>query len=204
VEWHEAYTRPGSDLAERLAEVRTAINDYLDTSGTDFVRVISMCSGDGRDLLGALAFRDDASRVEGLLVEYDQGLAERARKATVGSAARLTVRCADAADSSVYAEAVPAELILMCGVFGNISDKDVHDTIAALPQLCGTGTHVIWTRHRDEPDLTPLIREWFRTAGFEEVSFVAPDNASWSVGSHRFAATPQPLDVGAHWFNFVR
>ncbi|WP_229670543.1 class I SAM-dependent methyltransferase [Microlunatus endophyticus] len=191
-------------MAERLAEVRTAINHYLDMSGTGFARVISMCSGDGRDLLGALAVRDDASRVEGLLVEYDPGLAERARKAIEGSPAHLTVRCADAADSSVYAEAAPAELVLMCGVFGNISDQDVHGTIAALPQLCGAGAHVIWTRHREGPDLTPLIREWFRTTGFEEVSFVAPDNASWSVGSHRFTGTPQPLDVGAHWFNFVR
>lgn len=203
-EWHEAYTRPGSGLAERLAAVRTAINDYLDTTDTDRVRVISMCSGDGRDLLGVLASRDDAGRVEGLLVEFDPGLAERAREATEGSAAHVTVRRGDAADSSLYADAAPADLLLMCGVFGNISDQDVHETIAALPQLCETGGRVIWTRHHDEPDLTPQMRDWFRTAGFEEVSFVAPDSDSWSVGCHRFAGTPQPLDPQAHWFTFIR
>lgn len=203
-EWHEAYERPGSGLAERLAVVRTAINHYLDTTGTDPVRVISMCAGDGRDLLGVLSSRDDAARVEGILVEFDSGLAERARVATEGSAARLTVRCGDAADGSMYADAAPADLVLMCGVFGNISDHDVHRTIAALPQLCNAGAHVIWTRHHNQPDLTPQMRDWLRTAGFEEVAFVAPDTDSWSVGAHRFAGTPQPLDPAAHWFTFVR
>ncbi|MBM7798443.1 hypothetical protein JOE57_001364 [Microlunatus panaciterrae] len=137
-------------------------------------------------------------------MEYDAGLAERAREAIEGSQARLQVRCADAAASSIYADTVPADLVLTCGVFGNISDQDVRATIAALPQLCGPGAQVIWTRHRREPDLTPQIRSWFRTAEFEEVCFVSPGNDSWSVGVHEFAGTPQPLDANAHWFTFVR
>lgn len=168
------------------------------------MRVISACAGDGRDLLGVLSTRPDASRVEGLLVEYDAGLAERAREATEASEARLQVLRADAADSSIYADTVPAGLVLMCGVFGNITDQDVSGTIAALPQLCEAGAHVIWTRHRRNPDLTPQIRDWFRTAGFEEISFVAPGNDSWSVGVHQFIGTPQQLDPSAHWFTFVR
>lgn len=203
-EWHEAYARPGSGLDDRLSAVRTAINRYLDSTGAHPVQVISVCAGDGRDLLGVLASRDDADRVTGLLVEYDAGLAERARKATRTVDARLIVRRGDAADGGIYADAAPADLVLMCGVFGNIGDQDVKTTITALPQLCKRGAHVIWTRHRAQPDLTPQIRSWFEAGGFEEISFVAPDNDSWSVGTHRFTREPQSLAPNAHWFTFIR
>jgi hypothetical protein len=35
-------------------------------------------------------------------------------------------------------------LVLVCGVFGNISAKDIEGTIARLPQLCADGATVIW------------------------------------------------------------
>lgn len=204
-EWHEAYARPGSGLGDRLEVVRAAIHRCLDgAEPATPMRVVSACAGDGRDLIGALSTRYDAHRVSGLLVEQDATLAERASAATATSNAQLTVRRGDAADSSIYAEAVPADLVLMCGMFGNISDRDVHRTIAALPQLCTRGAHVIWTRHRREPDLTPQIRAWFASSGFEEISFVAPDDDTWSVGAHRFAGTPEPLSTEAHWFRFIR
>jgi hypothetical protein len=69
--------------------------------------------------------------------------------------------------------AVPADLVLVCGVFGNISDDDVKTTVLALPTLCAHGGTVIWTRHRREPDLTGAIRTWFKEAGFVERAFVA-------------------------------
>lgn len=114
------------------------------------------------------------------------------------------MRQADAAQSDVYSDAVPVDLVLLCGIFGNISDADVRTVIEAAPQLCAPGAEVIWTRHRGEPDLTPSIREWFTGAGFEEVAFVAPETDQWSVGAHRLVTNPRPLEPGRHWFTFVR
>jgi len=203
-EWHDAYTRPGSGLGDRLTAVREQIGRRLDDMAPDPVRVISACAGDGRDLLGVLAGRSDADRVTALLVEYDAGLAARAREAASGLAARVDVRQADAAQSEVYAGAVPADLVLLCGIFGNVSDADVRATVEASPQLCAPGAEVFWTRHRDDPDLTPSIRGWFAAAGFHEVAFVAPDDGRWSVGVHRLVADPRPLEPGRHWFTFLR
>jgi hypothetical protein len=204
-EWHEAYARPGSSLPARLAAVRAQIRRALDSSAPSPVRVISACSGDGRDLLGVLTERDDAARVTALLVEHDARLAERARENARATGSQVEVAQADAARSDVYKGAVPADLVLLCGVFGNISDADVRDTIGAVPQLCAPGARVIWTRHRQDPDLTPSIRAWFAEAGFEEVAFVAPDDAEWSVGVHHYPGdqTP-PLELGETWFSFVR
>ena len=107
-QWHDAYARPGSGLADRLNVVRGEISRRLDETGPRAVRVISACAGDGRDLLGVLAGRPDAGRVTALLVENDATLAARAEAAASRVDARVEVRRADAAESSVYADAVPA------------------------------------------------------------------------------------------------
>ena len=202
--WHDAYARPGSGLAGRLAAVRSHIARHLDSTAPSPVRVISACAGDGRDLLGVLADRDDADRVDALLVEQDDHLAERARAAAAALPSRVEVVTGDAAVSDVYAPLTPAGLVLMCGIFGNISDADIETTVAALPGLCAPGAEVIWTRHRHEPDVTPSIRQWFADAGFVEVDFVAPADDTWSVGVHRLVDPPHELPRHEHWFTFVR
>ncbi|MEZ0580093.1 SAM-dependent methyltransferase [Nocardioides sp. MH1] len=203
-EWHDAYERAGSTLDERLDTVRAQVRRHLEATVPVPVRMVSLCAGDGRDVLGVLAGRDDADRVSGLLVELDPGLAERARAAAAALPARIEVRRADAALSDLYVDAAPADLVLLCGIFGNIGDDDVRVTIDAARQLCATGAEVIWTRHRGEPDLTPSIRRWFGEAGFEEVAFVAPEQAQWSVGVHRLTADPVALETGRRWFTFFR
>jgi hypothetical protein len=203
-QWHDGYAMPGSGLGDRLAAVRAQIDRRLDATAPDPVRVVSACAGDGRDLLGVLAGRGDADRVTALLVEKDVGLSARARDVAGLLPAQIDVRQADAAQSDVYAGAVPAELVLLCGIFGNVSDADVQATVDAAPQLCAPGAEVIWTRHRRAPDLTPSIRGWFAAAGFEEVAFVAPGSDEWSVGVHRLVAEPSPLELGCHWFTFLR
>ena len=203
-DWHDAYARPDSGLRERLAAVRAQIERHLDSTAPDSIRVVSACAGDGRDLLGVLATRQDAARVSALLVEYDEGLVARARDMAQGLPADIEVRQADAAQSDVYQHSVPADLVLLCGIFGNVSDADVQATIEASPQLCAPGAEVIWTRHRNKPDLTTSIRAWFAASGFEEVTFIAPDARDWSVGVHRLVTDPRPLGPGAHWFTFFR
>jgi hypothetical protein len=202
--WHDAYAEPSSGLGDRLATVRDRIERHLDARAPDPVRVVSACAGDGRDLLGVLSSRDDAYRVSALLVECGAGLAARAREAAAALPATVEVRQADAAESDVYAHAVPADLVLLCGIFGNVSDDDVRGTIEAAPQLCTPEAEVVWTRHRHDPDLTSSIRGWFADAGFEEVAFVAPEGEHWSVGVHRLVAEPRPLVPGRHWFTFFR
>ena len=202
-QWHDAYARPDSGLADRLSAVRDQISRRLDETAPAPTRVVSACAGDGRDLIEVLRRRPDAQRVTALLVEYDAGLATRARAAAETLSARVEVRQADAAWSDVYADAVPADLVLLCGIFGNVSDADVRTTVQAAPQLCAPGAEVVWTRHRREPDLTPSIREWFAEAGFEEVAFISPGPDDWSVGVHRLAGDPLPLEPGRRWFEFL-
>ena len=109
----------------------------------------------------------------------------------------------DASNTDAYAGAVPAQVVQVCGVFGNISDADIRTTIHHLPELCAEGAQVIWTRGRFAPDLTPSIREWFREAGFREVAFLAIPTTTASVGVHRLTAAPRPFRRGVHLFSFL-
>lgn len=202
--WHHDAYGGRLQLQGRLNAVRAHIDRRLDATAPDPVGVISACAGDGRDLLGVIAGRSDADRVTALLVEYDAELVARAREAAEALTARVDVQQADAAKSDVYADAVPADLVLLCGTFGNVSIDDVRRTVEAAPQLCAPGTEVVWTRHRWEPDLTPSIRAWFAASGFEEIAFDSPGAGQWAVGVHRFTADPCPLEPGCHWFTFVR
>ncbi|MEA2480375.1 MAG: hypothetical protein QOJ07_2297 [Thermoleophilaceae bacterium] len=204
VEWHDAYRDPRSALSGRLAIVQRLIGESLDTTVGE-VRVISVCAGAGRDLLGVLTARDDRSRVHALLVDAEPRLVERARRAArAGRAEHVRAIVADAALTDVYADAVPADLVLVCGVFGNLSDEDIERTVGALPQLCREDAEVIWTRHRRHPDLTPSVRRWFADAGFDEVAFESAGPGSFSVGMHRLARPGEPLQPGERLFTFFR
>ena len=92
---------------------------------------------------------------------------------------------------------------MACGVFGNISNEDIRDTVAMLPSLMAARGSVIWTRHRLEPDVTPALRAWFGEAGFEEVAFDTDDGSVFSVGTHRLVISPPPFDPNETMFTFV-
>jgi hypothetical protein len=194
LEWHQDYDDESSELSGRLRSVQRAIRSHLDAHPDGPIRVISACAGQGRDLIEVLATHPARDRVTARLVELDPRLAETAR--TVAAASGLTgveVVEGDAGATSSYAGAVPADLVLFCGVFGNITPADTEATVRALPAFCTPGATVIWTRGRHTPDIRQDIRAWFTNAGFEELTFDAPDGVSWSVGSNRYlAAEAQP------------
>lgn len=204
-DWHAAYADHDSPLSRRLRLVREHIAAWLDGRPDPSLTVVSMCAGQGRDLLEVLAGRPDAARVRSHLIEYDERNVEIART-TVRTAGipTVTVHRADAGELATYAGMVPADLVLAAGVFGNIGDADVQATIAALPRLCAAGATVIWTRTRQAPDLTPAIRGWFAETGFAERAFHAPGDAMFSVGVHEFLGEPLPLEPSGTMFRFVR
>ena len=146
-----------------------------------------MCAGQGRDVIDVLATHPRARDASALLVELDPGLVAfaRDRAAAAGMAGQVRVVEGDASRCRWYRDDVPADVVLVCGVFGNISRVGHPRTIQALPGFCRMGSEVIWTRHRRPPDATPSIRAEFAAAGFTEVAFEAPDDYVLAVGRHR-------------------
>jgi hypothetical protein len=202
VEWHRGYAE-GSPLAMRLEVVQGLIRTALHNSPAGPVRVISMCAGDGRDLLGVLAGHPRVRDVHARLVELDPELAQRGRDRATALSPDIEVVTGDASATDVYASAVPADIVLACGIFGNITDDDIRRTVDHLPALCAHRATVIWTRGTFAPDLTPAIRTWFDASGFSELAFVAIPGTTVGVGAHRFMSPPRPGESGVRLFTFL-
>jgi hypothetical protein len=202
--WHQDYDDPGSALARRLVAVQDQIRAALDAAPPGPLRAVSLCAGQGRDLIGALAAHPRRADVAARLVELDPRNAGLARAAAERAALPgVEVVTGDAALTDSYAELVPAYLVLVCGMFGNITDADIERTVGYCTQLCAPGGTVVWTRGRWGSDLVPQICDWFAGRGFEQV-WVSDPAAGWGVAAHRFAGTPVPLEPGARMFTFTR
>lgn len=203
-QWHEAYDDPISDLSWRLRTVQRLIEQALDST-TGPLRVLSSCAGDGRDVLEVLARRADGARVTATLLEIHPALVERARDLAAGAAAHVTVRLIDAGNSDAYRDSIPADLVLLIGIFGNISDDDLRTTIATAPQFCRPGATLLWSRGRDRGDLNDEVRMLFQDAGFAELDYQTLDTGSRpAVGAVKYQGDPQPLIPDQHLFTFWR
>lgn len=203
--WHDEYDAQGSELSVRLGVVQDEFRKVLPKEpGADF-RFVSICAGQAHDIIGVLAGHQHASRVQGRLVELNpENVAKIRAKALDAGLQHLEVIEGDAADTSLYEGAVPADLVIAVGIFGNISDEDVLNTIRALPQFAKPGATVVWSRGRQiVPDITPQIRQAFTDAGFTETAFHAPDGRRFQIGANRYDGHPVPL-AREHLFTFRR
>jgi hypothetical protein len=202
-EWHDRYDGHHSSLGGRLRVVQEWIGLALDSAGPGELRVVSLCAGQARDLLGVLPEHPRAHDVRARLVELDERNAAIARQAaTAHGLHRVEVVVGDAALTDQYRGIAPADLVLLCGVLGNIADEDVAATIAYCTQLCAAAGTLIWTRHRKQPDLVPQICRWLQASGFQQLWLSDPD-AGYGVGVHRFAEQPRPLASGQRMFTFL-
>jgi hypothetical protein len=221
-QWLVRYDKPRSPHSQRLVTVQRLIARRFDRTAPRPISALSICAGDGRDIIQVLADRHDAARITATLVELDPRLCARARaQATEHALSGVGIIEGDAGVTDTYAGLARADLLILVGVFGNIVDTDVKTTIATLPALCGADALVIWslrqqprrdqTAHdaelcgalsrRNDSARVDRIRGWFAEQGFEEV-FANREDAAFHVGAQRFRGQPAPLPAGRRFFTF--
>ncbi|MGH3262993.1 MAG: SAM-dependent methyltransferase [Trebonia sp.] len=204
VEWHRDYDDPGSLLSRRLELVQWHLRAELERAPAGEIRLISLCAGQGRDVIGVLAGHPRRNDVRARLVELDErNVAAARRAARKAGLDGVEVLRADAGRTDACVGAVPARVVVACGIFGNIAVSDIQATVAALPGLCATGALVLWTRHRRPPGLTTAIRSWLGEAGFGEEAFDVSADGFMSVGAHRLTGEPASLVPGRRLFTFT-
>ena len=202
-DWHAPYDNPDSGLSRRLSWVQDQIRAALDRAPSGPLRVISLCAGQGLDLIGALPGHPRRGDVTARLVELDpRNTAVAASLAAEAGLDNLQIVTGDAALTSAYADLAPADLVLACGLFGNMTNADVKRTIGFCTQLCAASGTVIWTRGRWEPDLVPQVCDWFESRGFQR-AWLSDSGHLECVGAHVFTASPAPLEPSAVMFSFT-
>lgn len=204
--WHQEYDDPDSRLSRRLEVVRTRLAEVLTSHPAHELRLLSLCSGDARDAIPVLAAHPRGPRVQALVVELDPVLARRAAdSANRAELARFEVRCADAGDVRSFSDVLPVDVLLLCGVFGNIDHQVVPTVVARIPSIVTAGGFVIWTRggHDGDEDPRQQVRRCFTDAGMPEVSFDGPPEG-YGVGVNRVQHAPRGRLDHSRLFTFAR
>lgn len=203
--WLDDYASPGSSLSWRLRQVQAWLGEALETRQGPLT-VVSLCAGDGRDLVDVLAGRADADRVHGVLVELNPAIAQRARdRARAAGLLAIEVRTADAGDTNSFLGAVPADVVLLVGVLGNISSEDLTRTIAAMPAFCRPGGTLIWSRGRDRDNANDRVRSQLRDVGFAELDYAELDRGSSpALGAVRYDGPAVEVVPDQRLFTFWR
>jgi len=172
-DWHRGYDESIA-LKRRLETVRQHIAAALDAAPAGPLRVLSICAGDGRDLIGALRDHPRRHDVTATLVERDPRLVEQglALSLAAGLGARVHFNCADATRSDVYRGGIPCHVTLACGVIGNLAPDTTRAFVRLASAVCATGGSLIWTRllsANNGMTHAPVVRRLLAGAGFEEV-----------------------------------
>ncbi len=203
VVWHEQYDDPTSRFSHRLMVLRRHLRAVLDAAPQGPIRAVSLCAGQGHDLLGALAEhprRDDAIVT---LVEFDPNNAELARvRAHDLAIPHVHVVTADAGRVDSYTGVAPASLVLMSGFLSYISDRDVAGLPRALRQLCAPDAIVVWCRSRGDAWQCTLLQRRFQRAGFESVDLGCAEDPVVIVGVERFRGPLEAVRPGTRLFTF--
>jgi SAM-dependent methyltransferase len=205
-EWHGAYEDSSSDLSKRLEIVKGFIRRSLPASPGKSFRILDLCAGNGRDLFETLDGYKFVDMIQARMIELDPELANAAKdRAGRMRLPNVEVIQADAGDTNLFQGIVPADLVMLCGIFGNISEKDIAKTVRTLSTICAEDAKIIWTRNRRDPDMTPFVRSLFINADFVELDFVAPEDVilKFAVGLNQFTGQPQSLQKDQHLFTFV-
>ncbi|MDM9384010.1 class I SAM-dependent methyltransferase family protein [Chlorogloeopsis sp. ULAP01] len=204
-EWHDLYnTEP--KLQQRLEIVREYIAYSLNESPAGAIRIVSVCAGDGRDLLGTLENHPRTKDVYARLVELNSNLVERGRVTIeyLGLANQIEFINGDATIAANYIGAVPADIVIVCGVFGNLADEaELRRLLENLSFLSKQGTFIIWTRgHSNGIPYSESVRKVLHESGFEEVNFKLTSTGDMGVGIHRYRNENSPAPKEQQLFVF--
>ena len=113
---------------------------------------------------------------------------EKATIESLGLAEQIEFINGDATISFNYVEAVPADIVIVCGIFGNLADEaELNRLLGNLSFLSKQGAFVIWTRgHFNGISYSETVRRLLRESGFEEVNFKLTATGDMGVGLHRY------------------
>jgi SAM-dependent methyltransferase len=183
--------------------VREQVVAALDALPPGPVTVVSICGGQGLELLGALADHPRRADVGGRLVELDERNAEiaRSRAAAIG-VDRLEVRQGDASTSDSYADLPRADLVVLSGVFGHLAPADRQTLIGFLPRICAADGKVVLTTYEVQPERTEELRAIFGANGFEEIDDTLTPGGTFGIIVEQLRGAEQPFVAGAYLFDF--
>jgi hypothetical protein len=191
----------------RLRAVQAHLAERLDRAPKGPVHLVSLCAGDGRDVIGVLQSHSRRKDVKAWLVELDsQSVAQGVRQTRLaGLEAVIHYIHGDATLFATYRDLVPCEIVLVCGVWGHVPPADRAQLARALASFCKPGGAVIWTRGISKGMARfDEIQAHFDRASWEKVRVSVTPDEDWIVGTHQYRGPALHPPATGRLFNFRR
>jgi Putative methyltransferase len=193
---------------KRLAAVQSHLAGCLDVAAArGSVKLLSMCAGDGRDVIGVLRSHELRQNVSACLVELNGksvalGIG-RAREA--GLEKSVSFVHGDATTFATYQHIAPADIVLVCGVWGHVRAGDRGQLVSSLASLCRAGGAVVWSRGVSQGmRRLHAIQSLFAESLWETERLSVTSDKRWAVVTARFLGPPSSLPVNGQVFRFRR
>jgi hypothetical protein len=192
---------------QRLQAVQEHLRSNLIEAPAGPLRLISLCAGDGRDVIGEVRTHERRNDVSAWLVELDgQSVAAGVREASIASLQdRVRFINADATDFATYQGMAPADIVLACGVWGHVPADERGRLAEALAGLCKPRGTVTWTRgvsaglvRLNEIELLFIGPKWHC------VQTTITADKKWAVATYRYEGPSVALPCVGRIFNFQR
>ncbi|SDD62498.1 hypothetical protein SAMN05444678_11772 [Sphingomonas sp. YR710] len=203
-DWHDEYENEGSELNARKRAVQAQVVAVVDQCPPGPVTIVSICGGQGREVIGALEGHERRADVRGRIVELDTKNAAFARawaqKVQLGN---LEVLAGDASLAESYQGLAAVDLVVISGVFGHINNADRMRLIGFLRQICRKGACVVWTSVSWGDGKIESLRKHFLDNMFEEESFeTLAGKFAFTIAKNRYVGEPVPFEPHAKFFSF--
>jgi hypothetical protein len=200
-----AYRR--NNYQQRLTAVQSHLAECLSESAAGEVRIVSVCAGDGRDVIGVLPSHERREDAKAWLVELDRKSVEAGRRAVLaaGLATHVQFVHGDATDHAAYANLLPCSIVLLCGVLGHVRPDERAETIKRVAQFCEPKGSIIWTRgFRGCESRVREIETLFDEADCERVRRSVTQDQKWAVVTNRYLGPRYEAPTSGRIFTFER
>jgi hypothetical protein len=201
--WHNEYENENSELNARKRAVQAEVFALAAKCQPGPITIISICGGQGREVIGALEHHPRRADVRGRIVELDEDNAAFARSTARKAGIGIEVFAGDASLAASYAGLPPADIVVISGVFGHLSNSDRVSLISFVRQIVKTGASVVYTFFRWDEEQVQQLRSYFSDQQFEEGAFETLDGKyKFIIARAQYSGAPLPFDAGAKVFNF--
>jgi hypothetical protein len=192
---------------QRLEAVQGQIKKFLDTAPAGPFRILNICAGDGRDVLGAVCEHPRRTDVFAWFVELDRDSVEQGRQTAVKLGLENSTRFinGDATVYSTYRSVGRADLVIACGVWGHVPTPEKPSLVRAMATFCNPGGRLIWTRGVSRGiEKVRELEALFDEQTWDDHQLTFTPNKSWAVAIYRYCGPMLELPADGQIFNFQR
>lgn len=192
---NDPYKDSHSFIYQKMEIAQYLISKYFKNDNV----IIDICSGTG---LAAYPFVNAKEWSGNLyLIDTDTKAMDIARD-KFKDIKNVEYSTSDAGDSNTYVNILKADMILLLATMSTFSIEDIENTVAFLPQICKTGSVLIWTKNFNK-EIDNVLQDVLIDNNFEINNIVIKESINLFGGVAIYEGSEKNIIYDQRIFNAV-